>query len=69
MGDILRGKMITRGFTVEMLAQEMGISRATFYRKKRSQGNGFTIGEVKKMAKILELSNDEVKHYFLRKIK
>lgn len=64
MGDILRGKMIARGYSVESLAQAMGISRATFYRKKRNYGNGFTVGEVRKMAKILELTSDELNHYF-----
>lgn len=55
----LKGKIIENGHNVEQLALEMGINRATFYRKLKNTGIGFTINEAKWLYHKLNLTKEE----------
>ncbi|MDR1567505.1 MAG: helix-turn-helix domain-containing protein [Streptococcaceae bacterium] len=63
--SILRGKIVERNMTQEVVADEMGINRSTFYRKMKEYGKQFTVEEVQKLAKILSLTSDDVMKIFL----
>ena len=53
----LMGKMREKGVTVEALAEAVGVSRATLYRRMRK--NALLIREANKIVAILELTPDE----------
>lgn len=60
----LKGKVIERGMTMEMLASEIGINRSTLYRKMANNGDSLTIKEVNKICGVLELEKDEAMAIF-----
>lgn len=55
----LKAAMVERDVSTEALADNIGINRATLYRKIAAGGAGFTIGEADAIAKVLHLSADE----------
>ena len=55
----LKAAMVEREASTEALADDIGINRATLYRKIAAGGAGFTIGEADAIAKALHLSADE----------
>ena len=59
----LRGKMVELGFSVESLANEIGIDKSTLYRKL-DEGEKFTIGEARKIRATLNLTSDEASVIF-----
>jgi plasmid maintenance system antidote protein VapI len=59
----LRGKMVEKGMNVEALAVEIGVDRATLYRKLRSYEK-ITIGEALKIKSALDLTNEEASEIF-----
>lgn len=61
----LRGKIVESGFTQEAIADTIGMNRSTFYRKMKSEGTSFTIGEVHKIVQIIQLSPQEAVDIFL----
>jgi DNA-binding phage protein len=61
----LRGKMVELGYSVKTLAAKTGINRATFYRKLKTGGISFTVGEVHKICDALQLTADETACIFL----
>ncbi|WP_295163379.1 helix-turn-helix domain-containing protein [Selenomonas sp. F0473] len=64
----LRGKMVECGVKVDNVAGQLGISRATFYRKLESSGSAFTIKEVGIIAKALHLELAELNAIFFSEI-
>jgi transposase-like protein len=54
----LRGKMVEAGYSVESLANKIGVDKSTLYRKL-DNGEKFTIGEAQKIRTTLDLTNDE----------
>ena len=58
----LKGKMVEKSINVAALAAAMGLNHATVYRKFET-GN-FSIKEAKDIARILDLSIDEVNSIF-----
>lgn len=58
----LRLKCLAKGFNVTELPEKIGISKATFYRKCKS--NEFTIREVKAIKEMLALSDKDTKAIF-----
>ena len=52
----LRGKMVERGVRSDCVAEQIGVSRSTFYRKLESDGGAFTIKEVSIKALHLDLA-------------
>lgn len=59
----LRGKMVEMDISVGSMAQKIGISPATLYRKTIGESE-FTRTEIQKIAEILSLTMQEVKDIF-----
>lgn len=63
--DKLREKIVERGLSVELVAEQMGVNRSTLYRKMQNKtGRGFTVGDVRKLSEILGLSAGEITDIF-----
>ena len=65
--DVLRGKMAERRVTREEMARLIGVDASTFYRKMKSEGTSFTVGEMHKIVEVLNLTPDEASAIFLWK--
>ena len=61
--QLLRDKIDSRMTTVSEIAAKMGVDKATLYRRI-ANSETFTIGEVGKIAKILNLTHDEAVSIF-----
>lgn len=61
----LRGKIAEKGYTINSLAKEIGVSKSTLYRKFAAEGDTFTIGEAGAIAKSLALDATEAQEIFL----
>ena len=55
----LKGKMAESGITQEVIADAIGMSRCTFYRKMKRRGDTFTVEEMNKIVNIIPLSREE----------
>lgn len=55
----LKAAMVEHGTSTEKLAEAIGIHPATMYRKMATEGQSFTIGEAKAIAKELHLTTEE----------
>ena len=62
----LKGKIVESNTTQEAVADTIGIDRSTFYRKMKSGGASFTIGEMHAIVSALRLSDSEAIEIFLR---
>lgn len=60
----LKGKIVEKGWNVEMLAEHIGIDRSSMYRKLNNFEK-ITIGEANKITSVLDLSNEEASSIFL----
>lgn len=61
----LKGRIVEKGLSVELVAQSMGIDRSTLYRKMKDQsGESFTISDVRSISRILNLSAQDVTDIF-----
>lgn len=54
----LRGKMAEKRLSIAALAAQIGIDRATFYRKMRNET--FTVREAVAISKALELNSEDI---------
>ena len=63
--DMLRGKMAERNITIEEMARKMGVDASTFYRKMKSDGTNFTVGQMHTIVEVLELTSEEATSIFL----
>lgn len=63
--DILRGKMTERKMGIEQLAEKIGIDPSTFYRKMRTNGESFTVGQMHQIVNVLNLTHEEAAAIFL----
>ena len=61
----LKAAMVEQGITTVELADQIGINRATLYRKIAAQGEGFTIGEAEAIARALHLNAADSTAIFL----
>lgn len=62
--DKLKGKMVERRMSVEDVAVAIGLNVSTLYRRLNNGGNTFTIEEADKIAKLLDLTADELNKIF-----
>lgn len=60
----LKGKIVENGLNVSQLAVSIGVDRTTLYRKLTSNGETLTISEAEKIAKVLNLSMEDVNAIF-----
>lgn len=63
--DALRAKMADLGISNETLAKRLGIDVSTLYRKMKSDGTNFTVGQMHTIVAVLGLSNEEAASIFL----
>jgi len=64
----LKAKIVERDLSIQTVAKQLGMNRSTLYRKlKRGSGEAFTVGEVRKLSEILQLTPDEITEIFFSK--
>jgi len=63
--NALRGKMVEKRISSEEMAHRIGVDASTFYRKMKSDGMSFTVGQMHKIAEVLNLTHDEAASIFL----
>jgi hypothetical protein len=60
----LKAKIVENNTTQDVIADEIGINRSTFYRKMKSGGDQFTVREVRAITHVLRLNCDDVMRIF-----
>lgn len=60
----LKGKIVEKGLSVELLAASIGVDRSSLYRKLNN-GDKITIGEAVKIKDALDLSAEDAADIFL----
>lgn len=60
----LKGKIIEKGFSVELLAEKIDVTRSAMYRKLNNCEK-ITIGEARRIKAVLGLTNEEATYIFL----
>lgn len=63
--DALRAKMAELGISNETLAKRLGIDVSTLYRKMKSEGTNFTVGQMHTIVAVLGLTCEEASSIFL----
>ena len=61
----LRAKLHEVGKTPSVVAREIDMDKSTFYRKMKTSGGNFSIGEVHRIAEAVPLSGEEAIKIFL----
>ena len=65
----LKGKIVERGFSMSAFAEAIGVYVSTLYRRFSDDGKSFTIGEIERIAEVLELSSAEIHDiFFVQKV-
>ena len=60
----LQGALKQRDISYEEAAMALGIDRATFYRRLSQNGMKFTVNEVEKLTRLLNLSAKDMQDIF-----
>lgn len=55
----VKGRMVARGITPEIMARELHMDISTFYRKMKAGGNDFNVENLGVFKNTLELSTEE----------
>lgn len=63
--DILKRKMAEHKMSPEDMAREIGVDPSTFYRKIKTEGVNFTVGQIHRIVDILHLTKEEATSIFL----
>lgn len=63
--DALRAKMADLGISNETMAKRLGIDVSTLYRKMKSDGTNFTVGQMHTIVAVLGLTHEEAASIFL----
>ncbi|WP_294759225.1 helix-turn-helix transcriptional regulator [uncultured Gemmiger sp.] len=63
--DVLKEKIAAANLTQDLLAAKIGMNPSTLYRKIKSGGAGFTVGEVHRIVDELHLTDIEAQDIFL----
>lgn len=67
--SVLKKKINEKSMSVDQVAKEIGIDRATFYRKMKSGGVKFTVAEVQRIIDVLHLSEEEaIMIFFVKEV-
>ena len=61
---MLKGKVVEKGFTLEKVAEKIGIDRSTMSRKLSNSGEDFTIKQADALVNLLELTSSEATAIF-----
>lgn len=62
--QMLKEKIAKSGITQEAIADAIGMSRCTFYRKLKRNGKTFTVEEMNLIVKVIPLSKEEAVSIF-----
>jgi len=62
--NMLKGKIVEKGYSVAGVAPAIGMSKITLYRKLKKGGGDLLIKEVAAMSTVLHLTGDEVNKIF-----
>jgi len=62
--NMLKGKIIEKGLSVSDVAQAVGISTASMYRKINNSGNSMLIKDAYAIGKCLDLTAEEMNSIF-----
>lgn len=62
--QMLKGKIVEAGTTIEAIAAAIGVNRSTFYRKMKNKGNTFTVEEMNKIVAAIPLSKSDAAAIF-----
>lgn len=62
--NLLKGKIVEKGYNVEQLAEKIGMDRATLYRKLNNFDK-FTVGDAVRIKEALGLTAKEASDIFL----
>lgn len=62
--DRLKLALQARGITVEQASESLGINPSTFYRKLTRNGKTFSVEEVQRLAKLLNLDSETLQQIF-----
>lgn len=54
-----------KGMTIETISKEIGMNPSTFYRKLKTNGNSFSIGEMHALQGLLNITAEEAVEIFL----
>ncbi|MBQ2967440.1 MAG: helix-turn-helix domain-containing protein [Clostridia bacterium] len=60
----LRGRIVESGYTIESIAKEIGINRATMYRKLSENAETFSVKEAVLISKKLSLNEQDISDIF-----
>lgn len=60
----LKGRMVEKGFTQARLGKAIGVSLSTIQLRFKQGGDSFTVGEVERIAMVLQLSQQDVNEIF-----
>lgn len=63
--EALRTKMSSLNISNEDMAKQIGVDASTFYRKMKSDGLNFTVGQMHKIVEVLSLTSEEAATIFL----
>ena len=63
--DKLKALIAEKGMTIDSVAKEIGMDPSTFYRKLKSNGNNFSIGEMHALQELLEIATEDCVNIFL----
>lgn len=64
----LKGKIVEKGMNITGLASEIGINRATLYRKINNDGDTLTIKEANIIVSVLNLTEKEATEIFFNQL-
>lgn len=62
--NFLKQKIVEKNETMDSVAKSAGMDRSTMYRKMKKGSNGFTVGEAKTIADVLQLTQNEAEKIF-----
>lgn len=60
----LKGKIVENNFSIEKLADAIGVDRSTLYRKINNKGDTITIKEANEIMRVLKLTLYEASEIF-----
>ncbi len=62
--DKLKGKIVEKKMTIEIVAKKIGVEKSTLYRKLSGKGDKISIGLADKIANLLCLTGEEATSIF-----
>ena len=65
--ELLKNAMQEKNITMEQASMAIGVNPATRYRRFNQKGEKFTVGEVAKLAELLDLDGESVNAIFFER--